>query len=106
MKLTKAFEPEILKLVIVGAVLALNSSAPISDPPPLGRNSPSKSFVTAARVVALSIALVVTAAASPASARARHHQQTETAPYSHINSGWGPPRTWDEIEVSHPEGGG
>jgi hypothetical protein len=52
------------------------------------------------------MALVVAAASTPAFARARHRQQTETVPYGHINSGWGPPRTWDEIEVSHPEGGG
>lgn len=55
---------------------------------------------------ALSIALVVAAASTPAFARARHRQQTATVPYGHIDSGWGPPRTWGEIEVSHPEGGG
>jgi hypothetical protein len=56
-------------------------------------------------IAALSVQLVL-AAATPALARAHHHQQHNPAPYSHIDSGWGPPSNWNEIEISHPEGGG
>jgi hypothetical protein len=51
----------------------------------------------------LSIVLAL-AAVTPAAARVHH--RSEPAPYSHIDSGWGPPANWSEIEVSHPEGGG
>jgi hypothetical protein len=55
---------------------------------------------------ALSVALAL-AVATPAFAKVHHHwQHFNPAPQSHINSGWGPPANWDEIEVSHPEGGG
>jgi hypothetical protein len=53
-------------------------------------------------LAALSVQLVL-AAATPALA-AHHHRQV--APYGHIDSGWGPPSNWNEIEISHPEGGG
>jgi hypothetical protein len=55
---------------------------------------------------AVSIALVMAAAAAPAFARVKHHRHVNPAPLAHsrINSGWGPPMTWDEIEVSHSEG--
>jgi hypothetical protein len=57
-------------------------------------------------IAAVCIGLTLAAAADPAFARAHHHRHAETAPASHINSGWGPPSNWNEIEVSHPEGGG
>jgi hypothetical protein len=53
-------------------------------------------------LAALSVQLIL-AAATPA--LAAHHQRP-AAPYSHVNSGWGPPSNWNEIEISHPEGGG
>ena len=53
-------------------------------------------------LAALSVQLIL-AAATPALA-AVHHDRA--APYSHVNSGWGPPSNWNEIEISHPEGGG
>jgi len=59
-------------------------------------------------IAATCVVLLLAAASGPASAR-KHHLQHSDPPagaQSHINSGWGPPRTWDEIEISHPEGGG
>jgi hypothetical protein len=56
-------------------------------------------------IAALCLGLTLAATAGPAFA-ARHHRQVHPVAQSHINSGWGPPMTWDEIEVSHPEGGG
>jgi hypothetical protein len=53
-------------------------------------------------IAALCLGLTLATAAAPAFAA----QHQRPAPRSHINSGWGPPTTWDEIEVSHPEGGG
>jgi hypothetical protein len=53
-------------------------------------------------LTALSVQLVL-AAGTPALA-AHHHRPA--APYSHVDSGWGPPSNWNEIEISHPEGGG
>jgi hypothetical protein len=44
-------------------------------------------------------------AASPAFARSHKDVRAPAAPYEHIHSGYGP-ITWDEIEVSRPEGGG
>jgi len=57
-------------------------------------------------IAAVCVGLVLAAAAGPASARMKHrrHADPAAAPHSKINSGWGPPRTWDEIEISHPEG--
>jgi len=57
-------------------------------------------------IAALSVQLVLAATATPALARAHHHPQADPAPYSAVNSGWGPPSNWNEIEISHPEGGG
>ena len=59
-------------------------------------------------IAAMCVALLLAVAANPASARTKHHRHAgpAAAPWVHINSGWGPPRTWDEIEISHPEGGG
>lgn len=53
-------------------------------------------------VVSLVLAL---AAATPALARAKHHYRSDPAPapYSHIDSGWGPPSNWNEIEISTPQ---
>jgi len=44
------------------------------------------------------------AAASPALARTYHHR-SDPAPYGHVESDWGPPTNWNDIEISHPEGG-
>jgi hypothetical protein len=55
-------------------------------------------------IAALSVQLVLAAIATPALARAHHPRQSHPAPYSHIDSGWGPPSNWNEIEVSHSEG--
>jgi hypothetical protein len=57
-------------------------------------------------IAAMCVGLLLAAAVGPASARTKHHRHAEpvAATQSHINSGWGPPRTWDEIEVSHSEG--
>jgi len=57
-------------------------------------------------IAALSVQLVLAATGTPALARAHHHTQADPAPYSAVHSGWGPPTNWNEIEVSHPEGGG
>lgn len=59
-------------------------------------------------IAAVCVGLVLAAAALPASARTKHHRHTDpaAAPQHTINSGWGPPRTWDEIEISVPSGGG
>jgi hypothetical protein len=57
-------------------------------------------------IAALSVQLVLAATATPALARAHHHRSADPASYGRIDSGWGPPRNWNEIEVSHPEGGG
>jgi len=56
-------------------------------------------------IAALSVQLVLAATATPVLARA-HHPKVHPAPYSQIDSGWGPPSNWNEIEISHPEGGG
>ena len=55
-------------------------------------------------IAALSVQLVLAATATPALARAHHARQAHPARYSHIDSGWGPPSNWNEIEVSHSEG--
>jgi hypothetical protein len=59
-------------------------------------------------IAAACVGLILAAAAAPAFARVKYHRHADPAPATHskINSGWGPPRTWDEIEISHPEGGG
>jgi hypothetical protein len=46
---------------------------------------------------------LILATGTPALAAVHHGR---AAPYSHVNSGWGPPSNWNEIEISHPEGGG
>jgi len=61
------------------------------------------------KIIAAVCGGLILAAAGPAFARKPHHRDAQPAPApygSKINSGWGPPMTWDEIEVSHPEGGG
>jgi len=55
------------------------------------------------RILATLSVQLVLAAGTPALA-AQHHRQA--VPYSHVDSGWGPPSNWNEIEISHPEGGG
>ena len=53
-------------------------------------------------VLPIVLALV---AATPALARSHHHHHRSVpAPSSHIDSGWGPPANWNEIEISHSEG--
>jgi hypothetical protein len=51
-------------------------------------------------VAALGIALALTATAS---ARPHHHHPVATG--STIDSGYGPPQNWNEIEISVPSGG-
>jgi hypothetical protein len=53
----------------------------------------------------VSIVIALTGATS-ALARPHHQQRSDPAPYSHVESGWGPPTNWNDIEISHPEGGG
>jgi hypothetical protein len=48
---------------------------------------------------ALTIALALVAATS-ASARTHHHQRSGSAGYSKIDSGYGPPKDWSEIQSS------
>jgi hypothetical protein len=57
-------------------------------------------------IAAACVGLVLAAAAAPALARVKHHRDVNPAPapYSNIDSGWGPPSNWNEIEVSHSEG--
>jgi hypothetical protein len=55
--------------------------------------------------VALSHVLALLAT-TPAFARAHNHHGSYPPPYEHVNSGYGPPMNWNEIEISHPEGGG
>ena len=50
------------------------------------------------------LAVLLTLAATVAPAFARAHRGGP-APYGHVNSGYSAPSTWDEIEVSHPDGG-
>jgi hypothetical protein len=59
-------------------------------------------------IAAMCVGLVLAAIAAPAFARTKHYRHANPPPVVHskINSGWGPPRTWDEIEVSVPSGGG
>jgi hypothetical protein len=68
--------------------------------------SRSRIMIMNKTIAALCLGLTLAATAGPAFARAHHHRQADPAPQSRINSGWGPPTTWDEIEISHPEGGG
>ena len=56
-------------------------------------------------IAALSVQLVM-AATTPTLASVHHQPPADAAPYSTIDSGWGPPSNWNEIEISHPEGGG
>jgi hypothetical protein len=58
------------------------------------------------KAVALIPIVLALAATSPALARTHQHYSSDPAPYSHIDSGWGPPSNWNDIEISHPEGGG
>jgi hypothetical protein len=57
------------------------------------------------KAIALIPIVLALAAANTALART-HHDRSGQAPYSHIDSGWGPPTNWNDIEISHPEGGG
>ena len=59
------------------------------------------------KAVALIPIVLALAAASPTLARTHQKQhRSGPAPYSHVDSGWGPPTNWNDIEISHPEGGG
>jgi hypothetical protein len=55
-------------------------------------------------IAAICLALTLATVAGPASARVKHHRHVDPAPQSHIDSGWGPPSNWNEIEISHSEG--
>lgn len=59
-------------------------------------------------IAAACVGLVLAASAAPALARVKHHRQVNPAALAHstIDSGWGPPMNWNEIEVSIPSGGG
>ena len=52
-------------------------------------------------IAALSVQLVM-AASTPALAA---HQHAHAYPAPEVHSGWGAPSNWNDIEVSHPEGG-
>jgi len=58
------------------------------------------------KAIAVIPVVLALAAASPALARTHQHHRFDPAPYSDVDSGWGPPTNWNEIEISHPEGGG
>jgi len=55
----------------------------------------------AAAAFAVALALVATAA----SAAPRHHHEPVATGSSTVDSGYYPPRNWNEIEVSVPSGG-
>ena len=58
-------------------------------------------------VAAACVGLILAAAANPALARVKHHRADPVAAAgTHINSGWGPPMNWNEIEDSRSGGGG
>jgi hypothetical protein len=61
----------------------------------------TKVLVAALVLAGTSLALVANA-----SARVNHQRNADPTQQSGINSGWGPPMNWNEIEISHPEGGG
>ena len=46
-------------------------------------------------IAALSVALALATVATPALARPHHGTPS---PYAHVDSGWGPPTNWNEIE--------
>jgi hypothetical protein len=56
-------------------------------------------------IAAVCVGLVLAAVAA-ACARMKYHGEAQSAPATHstINSGWGPPITWDEIEIGAPGG--
>jgi hypothetical protein len=58
------------------------------------------------KTIAVVPVVLALAAASPALARAHHHYHSNPASYSHIDSGWGPPTNWNDIEVDSSSGGG
>jgi len=49
---------------------------------------------------------VVLALLAVTPAFARSHHRSPLPPYEHIDSGYGPPMNWDEIEISTPQGTG
>ena len=55
--------------------------------------------------IVLSVALSLLIAA-PGVCSIPQSQSVGPAVYEHIDSGDGPPMNWNEIEISHPEGGG
>ena len=66
------------------------------------RNAQERVMKKAAAAFAIALALT----ASAASARPQHHRHQPAATGSStIDSGYYPPRTWNEIEVSVPTGG-
>jgi hypothetical protein len=62
--------------------------------------------VTVTKVaIGLSIALTV-ALATQALARSHHHRQPTSGSVGSVDSGYGPPANWNEIEISIPSVGG
>jgi hypothetical protein len=57
-------------------------------------------------IAAICVGLILAAAAGLASEHTKYHRQAQPVPVAHsrINSGWGQPITWDEIEISTPSG--
>ena len=53
-------------------------------------------------IAALSVALALATVATPALARP---QRGTPVPNGHIDSGWGPPTNWNDIEIDSPGNG-
>jgi hypothetical protein len=66
-------------------------------------NSQERVMTKAAAAFTIALALVATAAS--AAPRHHHQQQPVATGSSTIDSGYYPPRNWNEIEVSVPSGG-
>jgi hypothetical protein len=64
-------------------------------------NPKERVMTKAAAAFAIALALTATAA----SAKPQHHHRPVATGASTIDSGYGPPRNWNEIEVSVPSGG-
>lgn len=59
------------------------------------------------KAIAIIPMVIALAAASPALAKpAYYHSDSTSYGGGSVDSGWGPPSNWGEIEISHPEGGG
>jgi hypothetical protein len=56
------------------------------------------------KIIGIVPIVLALAAATPALARAHHQPRSNPAPYGYVDSGWGPPTNWNDIEISHSEG--